>query len=551
MRFALLGEYYNPGAQGSPVTGYSIATDILTKAFMEWSRAEEIDCICRPGSRQEARLLAMRRNLPVKEKQDRVHMISEFDLLFYGSEKMPQVDVLHSVKEEFQTLITLRESLRRPLPVTFTLHGIAEQHLITDMFCPLLLWPFKPYDAVLCPTESVYATVDAILNRLAEQTGTVLGTKIHRRIRLEKVPLGIDTDHFYPFNKTIARKKLGIPQNAFVILWFGRFSDLFKADLHPLLQVFKNLLYHNPDKELLLILAGSQDSTNYPEMLKRDIKRLGIEDHITILYHNDIANKNDLYNSANVFTSPIDNLQETFGLTPLEAMSCGIPQIVSDWDGYKDTVMDGVTGFRIPVYWTDCQADLAAADCFPVDRNLRRLLYQYLSVRSTALDCRIFEDRLQRLIDDPVLCEEMSSASRERAVKHYNIKNTIKRTEDVWEKLLEIAKMDHGQFGGLPMIDYCHDFAAYPSRMLDKQDAFCLSEEGRNYDPDQLPHYRIFDDNIEEAALVRRIYDYMSSLPLGASRTMSQIILQNPAWTESQCKREIMYLLKNGILQLR
>lgn len=149
MRFALLGEYYNPGAQGIPVTGYSIATDILTKAFMEWSRAEEIDCICRPGSRQEARLLAIRRNLPVKEKQDRVHMISELDLLFYGSEKMPQVDVLHSVKEEFQTLITLRESLRRPLPVTFTLHGIAEQHLITDMFCPLLLWPFKPYDAVL------------------------------------------------------------------------------------------------------------------------------------------------------------------------------------------------------------------------------------------------------------------------------------------------------------------------------------------------------------------------------------------------------------------
>ena len=101
-----------------------------------------------------------------------------------------------------------------------------------------------------------------------------------------------------------------------------------------------------------------------------------------ILFHKDITDRPELYNAADVFTSPIDNLQETFGLTPLEAMSCGVPQVVSDWDGYKDTVEDGITGFRIPVYWTDCQDDLASRDCFPVDRRLRRLLYQHLSVRS-------------------------------------------------------------------------------------------------------------------------------------------------------------------------
>jgi glycogen synthase len=43
-----------------------------------------------------------------------------------------------------------------------------------------------------------------------------------------------------------------------------------------------------------------------------------------------------------------DNIQETFGLTPLEAMAAGLPVIVGDWDGYKDTVRDGVDGFRIP-----------------------------------------------------------------------------------------------------------------------------------------------------------------------------------------------------------
>ena len=31
-------------------------------------------------------------------------------------------------------------------------------------------------------------------------------------------------------------------------------------------------------------------------------------------------------------------MQETFGLTPLEAMAAGLPCVVSDWNGYRDTV---------------------------------------------------------------------------------------------------------------------------------------------------------------------------------------------------------------------
>ena len=45
-----------------------------------------------------------------------------------------------------------------------------------------------------------------------------------------------------------------------------------------------------------------------------------------------------------------DNIQETFGLTPLEAMASGIPVIVSDWDGYRSTVRDNKDGFRISSY---------------------------------------------------------------------------------------------------------------------------------------------------------------------------------------------------------
>ncbi len=59
-------------------------------------------------------------------------------------------------------------------------------------------------------------------------------------------------------------------------------------------------------------------------------------------------NRETAWASADVFCSLSDNIQETFGIVPIEAMAAGLPVVVSDWDGYKDTVRDGIDGFRIP-----------------------------------------------------------------------------------------------------------------------------------------------------------------------------------------------------------
>jgi hypothetical protein len=55
-----------------------------------------------------------------------------------------------------------------------------------------------------------------------------------------------------------------------------------------------------------------------------------------------------IWSVADFFISFSDNIQETFGLTPIEAMAAGLPCVVTDWNGYKDTVRDGEDGFRIP-----------------------------------------------------------------------------------------------------------------------------------------------------------------------------------------------------------
>jgi glycosyltransferase involved in cell wall biosynthesis len=65
---------------------------------------------------------------------------------------------------------------------------------------------------------------------------------------------------------------------------------------------------------------------------------LGVADRITILRGVSADDKPFLYRAADVFLSPVDNVQEMFGIRPVEAMACGIPQVVADWNGYRDLV---------------------------------------------------------------------------------------------------------------------------------------------------------------------------------------------------------------------
>ncbi|HRE90473.1 MAG TPA: glycosyltransferase, partial [Myxococcota bacterium] len=70
------------------------------------------------------------------------------------------------------------------------------------------------------------------------------------------------------------------------------------------------------------------------------------------------AQKQACMAAADVFVSLADNVQETFGLSVIEAMAAGLPVVVSDWDGYKDTVRDGEDGFRV----TTTMPPVGAAD---------------------------------------------------------------------------------------------------------------------------------------------------------------------------------------------
>lgn len=370
----------------------------------------------------------------------------------------------------------------------------------------MLYMPFREYDSVICTSDAVYKSVESIFDRL----GRII-PNAQRKIRLEKASLGVDTNYFRPLDKIQCRRKNGISEDAFVILWLGRFSDIFKADLHPLLHTFKKLLNANPQKKLELLLVGSEDvGSGYSDMLRNDIVSLGIKEYTRIMFNHEISDRAEIYNVCDVFTSHADNIQETFGLTPVEAMACGIPQVVSDWDGYRDTVENGVTGFLIDTFWCDCMNDVAEADFLPFNINNRRLIHRILSVRSTAVDCEKYYEKLNLLINDASLHKEMSKASRKRAVERFDLKCTVFETERIWEHLLNIAETAVSDFSdSVAKVDYCNDFKSYPTKFIDGNSLFVLTEFGETADYSRLPQHKIFMNSVEESELPLKILNYL------------------------------------------
>jgi glycosyltransferase involved in cell wall biosynthesis len=239
--------------------------------------------------------------------------------------------------------------------------------------------------------------------------------------------MGVDTDLFCPRDRRDARRQVGLDQDAVVLLWLGRFSEGDKADLLPLLRAYHHVVRRHPRLPLLLALCGNPISQ--AGHLAEYALHLGLRDRVAILDGSALPG-HLVHAAADVFVSPADNIQEAFGLAPVEAMACGVPQIVADWDGYRDTVDHGVTGLRVPTLWAPCDGDLdgyAAATGWEADH--------LALAQSVAIDVAGLADALEQLATQPALRARMGEASRQRALAHYAWPKVLAQYHDLWREL--------------------------------------------------------------------------------------------------------------------
>lgn len=93
-----------------------------------------------------------------------------------------------------------------------------------------------------------------------------------------------------------------------------------------------------------LIIVGSFEQSKHFLAYKKYLMKIK-PPNVTILHHVDDNIIKDLYANARGFITTSKN--EDFGMTPVEAMSCGKPVIAPNEGGYKETVIDGETGILI------------------------------------------------------------------------------------------------------------------------------------------------------------------------------------------------------------
>jgi D-inositol-3-phosphate glycosyltransferase len=106
---------------------------------------------------------------------------------------------------------------------------------------------------------------------------------------------------------------------------------------------------HVPDAECVVVGGpppGELAREPYARHLTDLATSLGVGDRIRLAGAVPAAEMASWYRSADVVVAA--PWYEPFGLTPLEAMACGVPVIATAVGGLTDTVVDGLTGDLVP-----------------------------------------------------------------------------------------------------------------------------------------------------------------------------------------------------------
>ncbi len=149
--------------------------------------------------------------------------------------------------------------------------------------------------------------------------------------RIESIKLGAPVNLFKPLNKVTSRRALKITSDNFVIAFSVSSLAEIRKGGHYLIEALHNL--NLPDVTLLLI--GHQDIPL--EISGVEVVPLGyITESITL---------QAALSAADVFVGP--SIEETFGQVFIEAAIIGTPSIGFDQTGVRDSIIDGVTGFRV------------------------------------------------------------------------------------------------------------------------------------------------------------------------------------------------------------
>ncbi|MCX5713924.1 MAG: glycosyltransferase family 4 protein [Candidatus Omnitrophica bacterium] len=363
----------------------------------------------------------------------------------------------------------------------FPVCGLAFQstsygYLLNSCFLNNLIAPILPCDSIISTRKTLSRVLRNLSGKVSGDLRNIIRVDLKYQGRLDNLPLGIDVGEYGEIPAIEARKKLLLPLDKVIISYFGRFSQYDKADLAGLLSVFKRLLAAH--KNVFLLLAGVDGQGGYGKQLRSLAKDLGILPNVKFLLGSCSSVKKHIYAGSDIFVSPADSVQESLGITVLEAMASGLPVVVSDWDGYKESVLHGQTGFRVPTYWAK---DILGQAIYPFSVLQRWENEHLIQSQSVAIDLNKMFEYLLLLVTNKGLRKKFGKRAKEIANREYDWRKVVPRYEQLWLKLYGLSQLHLlPRNTPTPFIpDFEQSYVHYPTRMISKGTFFSLGENGR------------------------------------------------------------------------
>lgn len=305
-----------------------------------------------------------------------------------------------------------------------------------DEIADILRQPVMPWDALVCTTGAVVETVRRVHEAEIDYLRWRFGPETRIELpQLPVIPLGVHCEDFdvSADARDAARQALGLDDATVAALFVGRL--VFHAKAHPYaMYAGLEAAARRTGRPVALLMCGWTPNDAVAQAFITGAARFAPSVRTIFVEGRDFARRDEAWAAADIFVSLSDNIQETFGLTPIEAMAAGLPVVATDWNGYRDTIRPGVDGYRVGT-WAP-----APGSGFPISRGFEQGSFTYdqycwSAAATTAVDLEAVGQALTELIESPELRRRLGENGRRQARERFDWAVVYRQYQALWADL--------------------------------------------------------------------------------------------------------------------
>jgi glycogen synthase len=252
----------------------------------------------------------------------------------------------------------------------------------------------KMADAIIAVSDATKHDIDRLFN--------VDPARVH------VIHNGIDLDQYRKVDSTGALKRYGIDPAKPYLLFVGRIARQ-KGFQH----LVRAIQFMERDFQIVLC-AAAPDTPALAEEMRVAVERAEAQ-RPEIIWIDEMVDQQtacELYSQAAVFVCP--SIYEPFGIINLEAMACETPVVASAVGGIKEVVVDGETGFLVPL------------------EQMQESPFEAIDPEKFARD---IAQRVNELMRDRQLRERFGKAGRKRVEENFSWAAIAEKTKKLYETL--------------------------------------------------------------------------------------------------------------------